>query len=134
MTTPTNTPSRARTLWWGITLRCARCGSGHLFRRYFTMKADCPRCGLHFEREQGYWTGALAFNMIASGGLFAIIFVTVLVLTLPDIPVIPVLCVVLPIMALGPIVFFPFSKTLWVSVDRAFLQRLDPNERFDERL
>ena len=134
MPTPTNTPSRARTLWWGITLRCARCGSGHLFRRYFSMKADCPRCGLHFEREQGYWTGALAFNMIASGGLFAIIFVTVLVLTLPDIPVIPVLCFVLPIMLLGPIVFFPFSKTIWVAVDRAFLQRLDPNERFDERL
>jgi hypothetical protein len=89
---------------------------------------------LHFEREQGYWTGALAFNMIATGGLFAIIFVSVLVATLPDIPVIPVLCIVLPIMLLGPIVFYPFSKTIWVAVDRAFLQRLDPNERFDERL
>jgi uncharacterized protein (DUF983 family) len=132
--TQTNTPSRARTLLWGITLRCARCGSGHLFRGYFSMKPDCPRCGLHFEREQGYWTGALAFNMIATGGLFAIIFVSVLVATLPDIPVIPVLCIVLPIMLLGPIVFYPFSKTIWVAVDRAFLQRLDPNERFDERL
>jgi uncharacterized protein (DUF983 family) len=121
-------------MWWGMTLRCARCGSGHLFRRYFSMVPDCPRCGLHFEREQGYWTGALAFNMIATGGLFTIIFVTVLALTLPNIPVVPVLAFVLPIMLLGPIVFFPFSKTIWVAVDRAFLQRLDPNERFDERL
>jgi len=40
----------------------------------------------------------------------------------------------LPIMAFGPIVFYPFSKTIWVAVDRAYLQRLDPNERFDERL
>ena len=69
MATPTNTPTRGRTMWWGMTLRCARCGSGHLFRRYFSMVPDCPRCGLHFEREQGYWTGALAFNMIATGGL-----------------------------------------------------------------
>ncbi|MFM7060974.1 MAG: DUF983 domain-containing protein [Actinomycetes bacterium] len=134
MTAPTSPPSRARTMLWGTTLRCARCGSGHLFRRYFVMKPDCPRCGLHFEREQGYWTGALAFNIIATGGLFTIIFVAVLALTLPDIPVIPVLAVALPIMAFGPIVFYPFSKTIWVAVDRAYLQRLDPNERFDERL
>ena len=30
-----------------------------------------------------------------------------------------------------PIVYYPFSKTIWVAVDRAFLQRLDPNERVD---
>jgi uncharacterized protein (DUF983 family) len=127
-------PSRGRTLWWGFTLRCARCGSGRLFRNYLRMVPDCPRCGLHFEREQGYWTGALAFNMIATGGLFTIIFVTALVLTIPDVPVVPLLAITIPIMALGPIVYYPFSKTLWVAVDRAFLQRLDPNERFDERL
>ena len=45
--------SRGRMFWWGTTRRCPRCGSGHLFRRYFTMVDDCPRCGLHFEREQG---------------------------------------------------------------------------------
>ena len=50
-------------LWWGFTKRCARCGSGHLFKRWFTMVDDCPRCGLHFEREQGYWAGALAINI-----------------------------------------------------------------------
>ena len=49
-------------------------------------------------------------------------------------PVVPLLAITIPIMALGPIVYYPFSKTLWVAVDRAFLQRLDPNERFDERL
>ena len=50
---PTDAPSRAKILWWGATQRCARCGSGHLFRHYFTMVDDCPRCGLHFEREHG---------------------------------------------------------------------------------
>ena len=127
-------PSRGRTLWWGFTRHCARCGSGRLFRGYLRMVPDCPRCGLHFEREQGYWTGALAINMIATGGLFTLVFVTALVLTIPDVPVVPLLAITIPIMALGPIVYYPFSKTLWVAVDRAFLQRLDPNERFDERL
>jgi len=98
------------------------------------MVPDCPRCSLHFEREQGYFSGALAINIIATGGLFAIVFVALLILTVPDVPVVPVLAVVLPIAAFGPIVYYPFSKTMWVAVDRAFLQRLDPNETLDERL
>lgn len=130
----TAVPSRAKTFWWGFTRRCARCGSGHLFHGYFHMVPDCPRCDLHFEREQGYFSGALAINIIATGGLFAIVFVTLLILTVPDVPVVPVLAIVLPIAAFGPIVYYPFSKTMWVAVDRAFLQRLDPNETFDERL
>ncbi len=96
------------------------------------MKPECPRCGLHFEREQGYWTGALAINIVATGGLFAIVFVSLLVLTIPDVPVLPLLLVLVPEAILGPIVYYPFSKTVWVAIDRAFLQRLDPNERFDE--
>ena len=128
----TAAPSRGRTLWWGLTRRCARCGSGKLFTGYFHMKPECPRCGLHFEREQGYWTGALAINIVATGGLFAIVFVSLLVLTIPDVPVLPLLLVLVPEAILGPIVYYPFSKTVWVAIDRAFLQRLDPNERFDE--
>lgn len=60
-------------------------------------------------------------NIIAVGGIFAVVFVTLLALTLPDIPVIPLLATLVPIAALGPIALYPFSKTLWVAVDRAFL-------------
>jgi len=112
----------------GFTLRCARCGSGHLFRHYFTMVPDCPRCGLHFEREQGYWAGALAINIVATGGLFALVFVALLIATVPDVPVVPLFATIMPIAVLGPIVFYPFSKTVWVAVDLGFLQRLDRNE------
>jgi uncharacterized protein (DUF983 family) len=121
-------------LWRGATRRCARCGSRHLFRRWFTMVDDCPRCGLHFEREAGYWTGALAINTILVGGLFALTFIVTLILTVPDVPVVPVLAILLPIVLLGPLVAYPFSKTLWIAIDRAFLQRLDPNERPDEQV
>jgi uncharacterized protein (DUF983 family) len=124
-------PSRGTILWRGCTRRCARCGSGHLFRHYFTMVDDCPRCGLHFERESGYFAGALAINIIAVGGLFAIVFVALLAVTIPDVPVVELLAVLIPIAAFGPIVFYPFSKTIWVAIDRAFLMRLDRNERID---
>jgi uncharacterized protein (DUF983 family) len=113
--------------------RCPRCGSGHLFKRWVNMTPDCPRCGLHFEREAGYWAGALAINIIIVGGLFAIVFVVALAITLPDVPVAPLLAILIPIMIIGPIVAYPFSKTIWVAVDRGFLQRLDANERLDEQ-
>jgi len=125
-------PSRTRILWWGFTRRCGRCGSGHLFHHYLHMRPDCPRCGLHFEREHGYFTGALAINIIAVGGLFTVVFVVLLALTIPQVPVVPVILILLPIAALGPVVYYPFSKTVWVAVDRALLQRLDPNEQIDE--
>jgi uncharacterized protein (DUF983 family) len=127
-------PSRGTMLGRGATKRCARCGRGGLFRRWVTIVPDCPRCGLHFEREAGYWAGALAINIILIGGVFAVVFVVTLVLTAPDIPVVPLLAVLVPLMVIGPILLYPFSKTLWVAVDRAFLQRLDANERTDEQL
>jgi uncharacterized protein (DUF983 family) len=111
----------------GATRRCARCGSGKLFRHWFQMVPDCPRCGLHFEREQGYFAGALAINIILVGGLFAIIFAIAIILTAPDIPVVPLLAVLVPVMVIAPMVAYPFSKTLWVAIDRAFLQQLGGN-------
>ena len=125
--------SRGKIMWWGFTRRCPRCGSGHLFRRYLTMVPDCPRCNLHFEREPGYFAGALAINIMATGGLFTISFVIALALTIPEIPVVPLLLILIPIALFGPIVFYPFSKTIWIAVDRGYLQRLDPSERADER-
>jgi uncharacterized protein (DUF983 family) len=113
----------------GLTRRCARCGHGKLFRRWVRMVPDCPRCGLHFERESGYWAGALAINFICAGGLTLVLLIALLVATIPDVPVVPILAVLIPVAIIGPLVWYPFSKTLWVAIDQAFLQRMDPLER-----
>lgn len=128
-----NQPSRGAMVWRGMTRRCSRCGSGKLFHHWFQMVDDCPRCGLHFEREHGYFAGALAINLVLVGGLFAVVFITILVLTIPDIPIPLTLAICVPIVVLGPIVAYPFSKTIWVAVDRAFLQQMDVNEARDEQ-
>ena len=122
---PTPPASRFRILARGATRHCPRCGAGRLFRRWFTMVPDCPRCGLHFEREPGYWTGAVAMNTILVGGLFTIVLVICLVLTVPEVPWVAILGIVVPITLLGPLVAYPFSKTLWCAVDLAFLEALD---------
>lgn len=119
----------ARVLWWGFTRRCPRCGGRHIFRRYFTLLDDCPRCGLHFDRGDGYFTGALAINIAFVSAIFAITFIVALALTIPEVPVAPLLAIFIPLMTFGPILFYPFSKTVWMAVDRALLHRMDPNDR-----
>lgn len=121
---PPGAPGRLRQLGWGLTLRCGRCGSRGLFHGWFRMVPRCPRCGLNFERDEGYWTGALAMNFVLTGGLFAVVFVALVAATAPNVPVGPLLAVLVPITVLAPIVGYPVSKTLWVAVDQAFLSRL----------
>jgi uncharacterized protein (DUF983 family) len=128
---PEAAPSRSTILRRGLTRRCPRCGAGHLFRHYFELIPDCPKCGLHFEREPGYFAGALAINIMVAGGLFAVVFVALLAATIPTVPVVELLVVLVPIVVFVPIIYYPFSKTVWMAVDRAFLQRLDRNELLD---
>jgi uncharacterized protein (DUF983 family) len=127
----TTAPSRARTVWWGLTKRCPRCGSGHLFHRWFTIADDCPRCGLHFEREEGYWLGAMVVNLAVTLATLVLTFAIGLALTIPEVPY-WLLAIVVPITVLVPIAFYPYSKTIWMAFDRAVLQRLDRNERLDQ--
>jgi uncharacterized protein (DUF983 family) len=117
-------PSRALALWRGLRRKCARCGQGKLFTRWFRMVPDCPYCHLHFEREPGYWVGAVAINTAVIGFLFAVVLVVFSALTVPDIPWVTLLLLEIPLMGLGPIAFYPYSKTLWVAIDRAFLSHL----------
>jgi uncharacterized protein (DUF983 family) len=41
-----------------VQLRCPRCLQGQVFATLFRMHEQCPVCGLRFEREPGYFTGA----------------------------------------------------------------------------
>ena len=40
------------------------------FNTYFGMKVHCDQCGLRFEREEGYWVGALIINTTVTFGSF----------------------------------------------------------------
>ena len=47
------------TLWAIIHLRCPRCHHGKVFNGIFSMNVRCPVCRLVFEREPGYFLGAM---------------------------------------------------------------------------
>ena len=42
--------------------RCPRCRQAPIFHSWLQMNEVCPRCGLRFEREPGYFLGAMYFS------------------------------------------------------------------------
>jgi len=76
----------------------------------------------------------MAINMAATTGVLAVAFIVAIALTLPDVPVAELLAAFIPLGVITPIVLFPFSKTIWMAVDRGILQRLDARERPDEQV
>lgn len=123
------TSDRLVMLWRGLTRRCPRCQSGNLFRRWTEMVQTCPRCELVFEREEGYWLGALTINIIVTGLLLSALIAVTVSLTWPDLPVVPLTGAGLLIGAGFPCFFYPISKTLWVAVDLSLLHPLRPWRR-----
>ncbi|MGZ5384100.1 MAG: DUF983 domain-containing protein [Acidimicrobiia bacterium] len=112
-------PTRFRLLGRALRRRCPRCGQARLFRRWITMVLDCPRCGHHFEREQGYWLGAVTVNTAITFGLFIVLGISIMALTWPEVPWSGLLIVTLVFNGLFPVWFYPFSKTIWVALDLA---------------
>lgn len=77
----------------------------------------CAGCGHRFEREPGYWAGALTLNTAFIFGLFLLVFVGGMVLTWPDVPWTTLFIVLIVVNLIIPIVLYPQSKTLWVAVE-----------------
>lgn len=90
------------------------------------MVESCPRCGLRFEREEGYWVGAMTVNIVVTEIFFVIFLVVGILLTWPDLPWLPLIGIGVVVNGLFPIVFYPFSKTVWLSLDLAFFHPTRP--------
>lgn len=113
-----------------LLLRCPRCGSSGILATWFRLADHCPNCGLALERGEAsdFWIGAYVFNL-AIGELLAIgVPIVWVILAWPNPPwnsvevLAAVLCVLLPI------VFFPFSRTLWLAWDLSF-RPSEPGDR-----
>ena len=84
------------------------------------MTRSCPHCRYSYEREDGYWVSAMIVNTAVTEALFGILFVGVLIATLPNVAWLPVLVVGAVTNVVVPIFFYPLSKTTWVAIDVYF--------------
>ena len=95
---------------------CPRCGQP-AFSSYFRLLERCDRCGLRFEREPGYWVGALIINTTVVFASFLLVFIGGIALTWPDMPWAFLGVLTVATMAILPMVFYPLSKTLWMALE-----------------
>jgi Uncharacterized protein conserved in bacteria len=99
----------------GLRLRCPVCGRGRLFRRPFSMYEQCPVCHFHFEREEGYFSSAMAINLVVSE-----LIATAVVLPMayiPSIPIMTALLIGIPLALFLPMLLFHHCRGIWLSMD-----------------
>jgi uncharacterized protein (DUF983 family) len=102
----------------GLRLRCPRCGARTLFKRWLTMHQHCASCHLRFEREQGYFIGAMYMNyaltvVITVSGYFALEWLT-------NVSLAQQLTLWGSVSILTPLALFRHARGLWLSFDYIF--------------
>jgi uncharacterized protein (DUF983 family) len=89
-----------------------------LFAGFFSMHAQCEHCALTFEREQGYFVGAIYVNyaattLIAITGFLALDYFASWSLSQQ-------LLLWESFAIVFPLCFFRYSRSLWLSIDYLF--------------
>lgn len=95
--------------------RCPVCGRGKIFVGVFKTYERCPVCAFIYEREPGYYTGAMALNLVITELLLAAIALPVAASQAVSIPVMIAMAATLPI--LFPLLFYRPTKSLWMGLD-----------------
>ena len=123
-----HTDARPRpSAWAGIYHQlCPRCRAGRIFRtsifRIFPqMHERCPACGLKFEREQGYFVGAMYFSYFLATIAISLLAVLVWAVLRWDLPASVGAGFLLFLPAASVVTFF--SRVLWIYLD----QSIDPD-------
>ncbi len=91
------------------------------------MAQTCRGCGIRFEREQGYWVGAVTINTTVTFISFVGLFILLTLATWPEVPWRMVMAITVSVNLILPVVFYPVSKTLWVALETSW-HPLEPSE------
>ena len=129
MTSDRDQVTALRYLARAFLLRCPNCGERGIFDSWFRQRDECPLFGIPFNLgEQGYIVGAYMFNIVVAELIFAGIFVGTLVFTWPSPPWTLLTYGGAALMILLPLLFYPFSRTLFLAFDLIFRPAHRPNK------
>ncbi|MGA0131279.1 MAG: hypothetical protein ACO3VO_04835 [Ilumatobacteraceae bacterium] len=112
-------PSLAAMLWRGVLRRCPNCGNRRaFFTRWFVRRERCAGCGVRWERNyEGFMLGAMAISFITTGGSLLVTMGIGVVVTYPDVALVPVLGSTVLVTLLVGVGGYPISYTLWQAID-----------------
>jgi len=111
-------PPFLRTLARGALLRCPVCGRARVFRTPFRVRHHCPACLALFQREEGFFVGAIMINVVTTeaavmlaAGFGLLLFAVREALLLP---------LLFTVALLFPVAFYHHSWSLWLAGDHLF--------------
>lgn len=129
---PQHPPSFKRMLGRAVLRRCPWCGGkGAWFRGWFAKDDRCHTCGLQWDRQLvGFELGATSINVIVTLGTILTTLIVGFLVTMPDIPVIPLMAIALVMGSTMPLLVYPFTQTIWLAVD-LLMRKPDEDELAD---
>jgi hypothetical protein len=85
------------------------------------MVERCPGCGYRFAREEGFQLGGYVVNFGVTEGLVCLVIAGYILAASanPDVSIWPVVVAGFVAAVVTPLLFFPFSRTIWAAIDLA---------------
>ena len=115
------------TLSRGVRLRCPACGRASIFEAPFRRRHGCPACGVSFEREEGYFVGAISINLVTTEAALLVVYLVCLLTVGFNEGLI--FTVLLPVGLLFPVAFYHHSWGAWLAFDHF----IEPLPKISER-
>lgn len=97
-----------------LALRCPRCLEGRVWRAFLEMHERCPACGLVYEREPGYFTGAMVVSYVIAVPTFGLIVMGLLAAGVDTAPALLVGGALY--LGLAPFIL-RYSRVIWLHFD-----------------
>ncbi|HYV35124.1 MAG TPA: DUF983 domain-containing protein [Gemmataceae bacterium] len=97
--------------------KCPKCLDGSVFSGLVTMRECCPQCGHKFEREPGYFFGAMYASYFLAIGVLVVLTLPIYWLVLPHWQLQNVVFVAaIPFLLLVPFIW-RYSRIVWMHID-----------------
>lgn len=109
-------------------LRCPVCGGASIVGSPFHVRHHCPVCRALFKREEGFFVGAIAINLVTTEAVILGVYLVSLGFIESHFQVL--LSVMLVLALVFPVVFYHHSWSLWLGLDH-FVETLPRYEGDD---
>ncbi len=104
-----------------LRLRCPHCGEGRMFFQWVRSYSHCVDCDFRYDRgEHDYYIGAYTINLIFAELIVVAVMVWLIINRWPDVPWQTMPWLLAGFAIVGPMLTYPFSKSLWLAIDLLF--------------
>jgi uncharacterized protein (DUF983 family) len=98
-----------------VRLRCPVCGRASIVARPFHVNHHCPSCDALFQREDGFFVGAIMVNVVTTEVFIIAVYLAFLMLIGSHYQLMITLLLVLALVF--PLAFYHHSWSIWLSFD-----------------